>query len=133
MRELLSVFYRLDRRRQGKPNLPPLDVYGSVRIRSCCSAKTVCCLAPDTSYIFLQIYEKWKSDVVTLERIILRSFGFILHVEHPHKYVLNYMVILEVHDIPESGLLQQAWNLANDRYVLRLSSSTVFTVLFTIS
>ena len=31
MREVLSVFYRLDRRRHGKPNLPPLDVYGSVR------------------------------------------------------------------------------------------------------
>ena len=30
MREMLSVFYRLDRRRQGKPTLPPLDVYGPV-------------------------------------------------------------------------------------------------------
>lgn len=30
MREVLSVFYRLDRRRQGKITLPPLDVYGSV-------------------------------------------------------------------------------------------------------
>ena len=81
---------------------------------------------PDTLHNSLQIYEKWKSDVVTLERIILRSFGFILHVEHPHKYVLNYMVILEVHDIPESGLLQQAWNLANDRFVFRLPNSAVF-------
>ncbi|KAL0037214.1 hypothetical protein WJX79_006696 [Trebouxia sp. C0005] len=89
MREMLSVFYRLDRRRQGKTTLPPLDVYGPV-------------------------YEKWKSDVVTLERIMLRAFGFILHVEHPHKFVLNYLVVLEQHDHPESGLLQRAWNLAND-------------------
>lgn len=89
MREMLSVFYRLDRRRQGKPTLPPLEVYGPV-------------------------FEKWKSDVVTLERIMLRAFGFILHVEHPHKFVLNYLVVLEQHDHPESGLLQRAWNLAND-------------------
>ncbi|KAL3143954.1 hypothetical protein ABBQ32_003767 [Trebouxia sp. C0010 RCD-2024] len=89
MRELLAVFYRLDRRRQGKPNLPPLDVYGAT-------------------------FEKWKSDVITLERIMLRSFGFILHVEHPHKFVLNYLVVLEQQDDLESGLLQRAWNLAND-------------------
>ncbi len=63
-----------------------------------------------------QVFEKWKSDVVTLERIMLRAFGFILHVEHPHKFVLNYLVVLEQHDHPESGLLQRAWNLANDRY-----------------
>lgn len=64
----------------------------------------------------LQTFEKWKSDVITLERIMLRSFGFILHVEHPHKFVLNYLVVLEQQEDPESGLLQRAWNLANDRY-----------------
>ena len=68
------------------------------------------------SFILLQTFEKWKSDVITLERIMLRSFGFILHVEHPHKFVLNYLVVLEQQEDPESGLLQRAWNLANDRY-----------------
>ena len=61
----------------------------------------------------MQLLERWKSDVITLERLILRAFGFILHVEHPHKFVLNYLVFLEQHD--QAGLLQQAWNLANDR------------------
>ena len=66
-------------------------------------------------FSLLQTYEKWKSDVITLERIMLRSFGFILHVEHPHKFVLNYLVVLEQQEDPASGLLQRAWNLANDR------------------
>lgn len=48
---------------------------------------------------------------------MLRSFGFILHVEHPHKFVLNYLVVLEQQEDPESGLLQRAWNLTNDRFV----------------
>lgn len=58
-----------------------------------------------------------------MERIILRAFGFILHVEHPHKFVLNYVTILEQHQDPEAGLLQRTWNLANDRYLPVTSGS----------
>eukprot|EP01018_Ginkgo_biloba_P026104 Gb_04195 [translate_table: standard] len=36
--------------------------------------------------------------------------GFICHVEHPHKFILNYLAQLEAP--PE--LRQEAWNLAND-------------------
>ncbi|KQK16617.1 hypothetical protein BRADI_1g29537v3 [Brachypodium distachyon] len=35
--------------------------------------------------------------------------GFICHVEHPHKFISNYLATLEA---PE--LTQEAWNLAND-------------------
>ena len=63
----------------------------------------------------LQLYEKLRADIVNMERIILRSFGFILHVEHPHKFVLNYLMVLEQHKDSDSGVLQRAWNLANDR------------------
>jgi hypothetical protein len=38
--------------------------------------------------------------------------GFICHVEHPHKFISNYLATLEAP--PE--LTQEAWNLANDRY-----------------
>ena len=41
---------------------------------------------------------------------MLRAFGFVTHVEHPHKFVLSLLQILEV-----SSLLQEAWNLTNDR------------------
>lgn len=47
------------------------------------------------------------------ERHILKEMGFICHVEHPHKFISNYLATLETP--PE--LRQEAWNLANDRYV----------------
>lgn len=47
------------------------------------------------------------------ERHILKEMGFICHVEHPHKFISNYLATLETP--PE--LTQEAWNLANDRYI----------------
>jgi hypothetical protein len=44
------------------------------------------------------------------ERHILKEMGFICHVEHPHKFISNYLATLETP--PE--LRQEAWNLAND-------------------
>lgn len=38
----------------------------------------------------LQEYEQTKARVVAAERHMLRAFGFIIHVEHPHRFVLNY-------------------------------------------
>ena len=49
--------------------------------------------------------------------MMLRAFGFIVHVEHPHKLVLNHLHLMlrgddEQHPHP---LMQEAWNLTNDR------------------
>ncbi|CAI0442843.1 unnamed protein product [Linum tenue] len=41
--------------------------------------------------------------------------GFVCHVEHPHKFISNYLVTL---DTPPE-LRQEAWNLANDRYCMQ--------------
>ena len=45
--------------------------------------------------------------------------GFVCHVEHPHKFISNYLAILETS--PE--LRQEAWNLANDRYFFQIDYS----------
>ena len=58
----------------------------------------------------LQRFEHLKQDVFRVEKSMLRAFGFVTHVEHPHKFVLSLLQILEV-----SSLLQEAWNLTNDR------------------
>lgn len=61
----------------------------------------------------LQKYEELKGELIRVERMILREFGFIVHVEHPHKLVLNHL-----HMMFETGhreLMQEAWNLTNDR------------------
>lgn len=49
--------------------------------------------------------------MIRIERIMLRSFGFIVHVEHPHKLVLNHLHLLG----GGNTLMQEAWSLANDR------------------
>ncbi|CAN1237782.1 CYCL1-1 [Linum grandiflorum] len=50
--------------------------------------------------------------------------GFVCHVEHPHKFISNYLATLGAAS-PE--LSQEAWNLANDRYYLLPGS--VFSLL----
>ena len=59
----------------------------------------------------MQEYETRKQELINVERHLLRTFGFILHVDHPHKFVLNYLNILEA----GAALKQEAWNLSNDR------------------
>ncbi len=59
----------------------------------------------------MQEYATFKSELIEVERRLLRQFGFILHVDHPHKFVLDYSRILKA----GTNLKQEAWNLANDR------------------
>ncbi|GMH28538.1 hypothetical protein Nepgr_030381 [Nepenthes gracilis] len=55
-------------------------------------------------------YSELKMDLSRTERHLLKEMGFICHVEHPHKFISNYLATLETP--PE--LRQEAWNLAND-------------------
>jgi hypothetical protein len=57
-----------------------------------------------------QKYEEMKTDLIRTERHLLKEMGFICHVEHPHKFIISYLMVL---DAP-SDLMQVAWSLAND-------------------
>ncbi|KAF3454394.1 hypothetical protein FNV43_RR04841 [Rhamnella rubrinervis] len=59
---------------------------------------------------FSKKYTDLKMELSRAERHILKEMGFICHVEHPHKFISNYIATLETP--PE--LRQEAWNLAND-------------------
>lgn len=41
-----------------------------------------------------QKYEEMKMQATTVERHLLRAFGFVVHVEHPHRFILNYCQML---------------------------------------
>ena len=41
-------------------------------------------------HLLPQKFEEMKAEVVRAERLMLRSFGFIVHVEQPHRFVLSY-------------------------------------------
>ena len=59
------------------------------------------------------------------ERHILKEMGFICHVEHPHKFISNYLATLET---PEE-LRQEAWNLANDRQATTCITMVVHLII----
>ncbi|CAI9114078.1 OLC1v1014706C3 [Oldenlandia corymbosa var. corymbosa] len=83
-RQVILVFHRMECRRE---NLPIEHLDTSVK-----------------KYVDL------KSDLVRTERHLLKEMGFICHVEHPHKFISNYLATLET----PAELRQEAWNLAND-------------------
>ncbi|KAL8192582.1 hypothetical protein R6Q57_027767 [Mikania cordata] len=83
-RHILNVFYRMECRRENLP-IQHLDA-------------------------FSEKYSELKIDLIRSERHLLRELGFICHVEHPHKFISNYLATLET----PSELRQEAWNLAND-------------------
>ncbi|EFJ47579.1 L type cyclin [Volvox carteri f. nagariensis] len=84
-RDILMVFDRINKRRDGSKSMP--------------------LLIPETKE-----YDVMKERVITYERILLKTFGFIIHAVHPHKYVNSF-----VHSLDGSGELQQlAWNMLND-------------------
>ncbi|CAH8381650.1 unnamed protein product [Eruca vesicaria subsp. sativa] len=60
--------------------------------------------------LFSKKYSELKVELSRTERHILKEMGFVCHVEHPHKFISNYLATLETP--PE--LRQEAWNLAND-------------------
>ncbi|XP_068318401.1 cyclin-L1-1-like [Pyrus communis] len=83
-RQVIIVFHRMESRRENLP-IEHLDP-------------------------FSKKYSDLKMELSRTERHILKEMGFICHVEHPHKFISNYLATLETP--PE--LTQEAWNLAND-------------------
>jgi predicted component of viral defense system (DUF524 family) len=58
-----------------------------------------------------QKYFEMRTALIRTERHLLKEMGFICHVEHPHKFIMSYLKALEA----PVELMQEAWNLANDR------------------
>ncbi|TYI97493.1 hypothetical protein E1A91_D01G147300v1 [Gossypium mustelinum] len=83
-RQVIIVFHRMECRRENLP-IEHLDLYSNK-------------------------FSDLKAELSRTERHILKEMGFVCHVEHPHKFISNYLATLETP--PE--LRQEAWNLAND-------------------
>lgn len=69
-RQVLIVFHRMECRRENLP-IEHLDT----------SSKR---------------YVDLKADLIRTERHLLKEMGFICHVEHPHKFISNYLATLEI-------------------------------------
>lgn len=87
VRDIINVFDRLLKKRQGLP-LTVLDT-SSTR------------------------YSRWRGHLKSTELVMLKELGYVLYVDHPHKFFLHYINCLEAP--PE--VAQRAWNFLNDRCV----------------
>ncbi|XP_021743952.1 cyclin-L1-1-like [Chenopodium quinoa] len=86
-RQVLFVFHRMECRRENLP-VQHLDLYSKK-------------------------YSELKMELIRTERHLLKEMCFICHVEHPHKFISNYLApVLELKE--PSNLRQDAWNLGND-------------------
>ena len=66
-------------------------------------------------------YWELKKELFTHEVQVLKTLGFMVQVEHPHKYVLSYMRFLN----GPRELAQASWSVAND--TLRTDLCTKYT------
>jgi cyclin T len=55
-------------------------------------------------------YQRLREDVLRCERVLLRTIGFDLTVDHPYQYLLHYVKCLN----GSQKLAQTAWNFVND-------------------
>lgn len=68
-------------------------------------------LTPDLLDPNSMTYAEIKAAAVRDERHLLRALGFVIAVEQPHRFVLNYgALVLDA----SPQVQQEAWNLAND-------------------
>ena len=86
MREFLAVFLNMRQRREGKPK-EYYDVQSAA-------------------------YMEAKAGLTKAERVVLRELGFVVHVEHPHKFISSFLSFLGLQKNLE--LTQQAWSIMND-------------------
>ena len=106
LRDVINVFHRQNVRRKKAG----ASVERSVKEGTPLNASS------ETDYEPLQpqseAYELLKQDLIRTERHCLREFGFCIQVEHPHKFVLNYLRMFEHGS--DKRLVQSAWAYAND-------------------
>ncbi len=56
------------------------------------------------------VYWDMRNDIVVTERHVLKELGFLVQVEHPHKFILSFLNVLGGDD----EFAQHAWSLVND-------------------
>ena len=102
-RDVINVFHRLEKRHA-------LQAAAPANAADADAPAPPAPAAPPLLDPFSRRYDELKAELIRCERLMLREFGFVAHVEHPHKFVLNYCQVM---DLP-APLMQAAWGAAND-------------------
>jgi cyclin T len=56
-------------------------------------------------------YNSYRAEILTCEKSLLQTIAFDLTVEHPYKFILDYIKSVK----GEKEIAQTAWNFVNDR------------------
>merc|ERR1712224_81531 len=59
-------------------------------------------------------YEKMLKRLAWHEMTMLKEFGFVCRIDHPHKTILFLLQMLRKKNITAKTLMQEAWNIACD-------------------
>ena len=107
IKDILNVFHCIFQFHEMESMLPSS---GS----SATESQEIAATTTTSSFDFLdpqstRFYEM-SQDLIKAEHDILRELGFVLTVDHPHKFLLVYLQILG----GSTALAQQAWNYLND-------------------
>lgn len=57
-------------------------------------------------------YIDQKTNVIRVERKLLKKLGFCVHIKHPHKFIVTLLQVLNQEENAE--LMQTSWNYMND-------------------
>jgi cyclin L len=111
IRDIINVLLRVEGR---------LDAGDEMRTKTKTKTTTVVDVYSDQ-------FEDIKEDLVRKERHMLKEFGFVIKIEHPHKFVLNYLQILDLAGNKE--LTQLSLNHTNDTFYtticIRFNAETI--------
>lgn len=62
-----------------------------------------------------------KEEVITMERILLKTIKFDLQIDHPYRFLIEYAKCLKSNGaVPKEQVVQKAWNFINDSLELTI-------------
>lgn len=62
-----------------------------------------------------------KEEVITMERILLKTIKFDLQIDHPYRFLIEYAKCLKsTGAVPKEQIVQKAWNFLNDSLELTI-------------
>lgn len=64
----------------------------------------------------LEILKKLEEEIMAIERVLLQTIRFDLHVDHPYEILLKYAKVIKGDKEKVQKLVQMAWTFINDRY-----------------
>ncbi|XP_070492261.1 cyclin-K isoform X2 [Chironomus tepperi] len=68
-----------------------------------------------TNQKMMSFGEDPKEEVITMERILLKTIKFDLQIDHPYRFLIEYAKCLKSNgNTPKEQVVQKAWNFIND-------------------